>query len=107
MTYVVGEGCIRCKHTDCVAVCPVNCFYEGPNCLVIHPDECIDCALCEPVCPEKTIYRDTDLPSDQTAFMDLNRELASVWSPILKKKDAPPDANQWSGVAGKLKFLLR
>ena len=107
MTYVVGEGCIRCKHTDCVAVCPVNCFYEGPNCLVIHPDECIDCALCEPVCPEKAIYRDTDVPSDQAAFLDLNRELASVWSPILKKKGAPPDADQWSGVAGKLKFLQR
>jgi ferredoxin len=74
---------------------------------VIHPDECIDCALCEPVCPEKAIYRDTDVPSDQAAFLDLNRELASVWSPILKKKDAPPDAGQWSGAAGKLKFLQR
>lgn len=107
MTYVVGEGCIRCKHTDCVAVCPVNCFYEGPNCLVIHPDECIDCELCVPVCPEKAIYRDTDLPSDQAVFLDLNRELASAWPAILKKKDAPPDADQWSGVAGKLKFLQR
>jgi ferredoxin len=107
MTFVVGEGCIRCKHTDCVAVCPVNCFYEGPNFLAIHPDECIDCALCEPECPEKAIYRDTDVPAEQAAFVDLNRELATQWSPIIKKKESLPDAAQWSGTPGKLKYLER
>lgn len=107
MTFVVGEGCIRCKHTDCVSVCPVNCFYEGPNFLVIHPDECIDCALCEPECPEKAIYRDTDVPAEQAAFVDLNRELATQWQPIIKRKKSLPDAAQWSGVLGKLKYLER
>lgn len=107
MTFIVGEACIRCKHTDCVSVCPVNCFYEGPNFLVIHPDECIDCALCEPECPEKAIYRDTDVPAEQAAFIDLNRELAMQWRPIVKAKESLPEAAQWSGVPGKLKYLER
>lgn len=107
MAFVVGEGCIRCKHTDCVSVCPVNCFYEGPNFLAIHPDECIDCELCVPECPEKAIYRDTDVPPEQAAFIALNRELSAKWSPITKAKAALPDAAEWSGVPGKLKHLER
>jgi len=107
MTFVVGEGCIGCRHTDCVSVCPVNCFYEGPNFLVIHPDECIDCAECVPKCPEKAIYRDTEVPAEQAAFIELNRELASQWVPITKAKSALPDAAAWSGVLGKLEHLQR
>jgi len=107
MTFVVGEKCIRCKHTDCVTVCPVNCFYEGPNFLAIHPDECIDCALCVPVCPEKAIYRDTNVPDGESAFIELNRELAEQWQPILKQKAALPDAQRWSGVPDKLQYLER
>ena len=76
MTFVVGENCINCKHTDCVEVCPVDCFYEGPNFLVIHPDECIDCALCEPECPVDAIFAEDELPDDQKQFLDLNAELA-------------------------------
>src|SRR5438046_7758563 len=104
MTFVVGENCIRCKHTDCVAVCPVNCFYEGPNFLAIHPDECIDCALCVPECPVKAIYSDNDLPPEKVAFLELNLELAKVWKPILKKKAPLPDADRWNGVPGKLQY---
>ena len=76
MTFVIGEACIKCKLTDCVEVCPVDCFYEGPNMLVIHPDECIDCALCEPECPVDAIYSEDELPEDQEEFLDLNAELA-------------------------------
>ena len=73
MTFVVGEDCIKCKHTDCVEVCPVDCFYEGPNFLVIHPDECIDCALCEPECPIDAIFSEDELPADQENFLDSTR----------------------------------
>jgi ferredoxin len=107
MTFVVGENCIRCKHTDCVAVCPVNCFYEGPNFLAIHPEECIDCALCVPECPVEAIYSDEDLPPEQAAFLELNLELAATWKPILKKKAPPPDAERWNGVPDKLQYLER
>ena len=69
MTYVVTESCIKCKYTDCVEVCPVDCFYEGPEFLVIHPDECIDCGLCEPECPIEAIYADDELPSDQICLL--------------------------------------
>ena len=67
MTFVVGENCINCKHTDCVEVCPVDCFYEGPNFLVIHPDECIDCALCEPECPVNAIFSEDELPEGESS----------------------------------------
>ena len=72
MAYVVTESCIKCKYTDCVEVCPVDCFYEGPEFLVIHPDECIDCGLCEPECPIDAIYADDELPENQIQFIEIN-----------------------------------
>lgn len=105
MTFVVGENCIRCKHTDCVAVCPVSCFYEGPNMLVIHPEECIDCGLCVPECPVSAIYAESDLPVAQADFLRLNAELAAAWPNISAVKPAPPDAQRWNGIPGKLAYL--
>ncbi len=107
MTFVVGENCIKCKHTDCVEVCPVDCFYEGPNILVINPDECTDCALCVPECPVNAIFPDNELPADQSEFLQLNAELAVIWPNIKKKKDSPSDAEQWKDVPGKRKLLER
>lgn len=107
MTFIVGESCIKCKHTDCVAVCPVNCFYEGPNMLVIHPDECIDCALCVPECPVDAIYAEAELPAEQAEFLAINAELARAWPNITARKPAPADAGQWSGVSGKRAHLDR
>lgn len=107
MTFVVGEGCINCKHSDCVEVCPVDCFYEGPNFLVIHPEECIDCALCEPECPEEAIFSEEDLPGDQQEFLQINAELAETWPNITEVKESMPDSEEWSGVAGKLAQLIR
>jgi len=107
MTFVVGESCIKCKYTDCVDVCPVDCFYEGPNFLVIHPEECIDCALCVDECPVNAIYPEDELPEEQHAFLALNAELAQVWPNIDASKDAPADADDWVGVEGKLQYLER
>lgn len=107
MTFVVGDNCIRCKHTDCVEVCPVDCFYEGPNMLVIHPDECIDCALCEPECPVNAIFAEDEVPDDQTVFTQLNDELSRVWPNITEMKPAPDDAAEWDGVPNKLQYLER
>ncbi len=107
MTFVVLENCIKCKYTDCVEVCPVDCFREGPNFLVIDPDECIDCALCEPECPAEAIVADDDLPPDQEHFLALNAELAAEWPVISEKKDAPPDADEWNGRPNKLPLLER
>jgi len=107
VTFVVGENCIKCKHTDCVEVCPVDCFYEGPNILVIHPDECIDCALCVPACPVNAIFTEEELPEDQKEFLQLNAELAAIWPNIKVKKDSPSDAEEWNNVPGKLKLLER
>ena len=107
MTFVVGEDCIKCKHTDCVEVCPVDCFYEGPNFLVIHPDECIDCALCEPECPVDAIFSEDELPEDQAVFLELNAELAEVWPVITEMKTAPADAEEWAGKPNKLALLER
>ncbi len=97
MTFVVGENCIKCKFTDCVEVCPVDCFYEGPNMLVIDPDQCIDCALCEPECPADAIYADDDLPAEQKEFLVLNKELAPTWPNISDVKLPLPDADAWKG----------
>jgi ferredoxin len=107
MTHVVTENCIKCKHTDCVDVCPVDCFREGPNFLVIEPDECIDCAVCIPECPVNAIFLEDDVPEDQRAFIALNVELARAWPTITEKKDALPDAEQWKDVKGKLEHLER
>ena len=107
MTFVVGDNCIKCKHTDCVEVCPVDCFYEGPNFLVIHPDECIDCALCEPECPVDAIYAEDELPEDQQEFLELNAELAEKWVNITEKKDALPDAEEWADKTNKVQHLER
>jgi len=107
MTFVVGENCIRCKHTDCVEVCPVDCFYEGPNMLVINPDECIDCALCEPECPVDAIYAEDELPEDQADFLQLNTELSEQWPNISEMKNAMPDAEEWANKSGKRDYLER
>src|SRR5512134_2820118 len=89
MTYVVTESCIRCKYTDCVDVCPVDCFREGPNFLVIDPDECIDCTLCVAECPFEAIFAEDDVPADQKPFVALNAELSKIWKPIIERKPAP------------------
>ena len=107
MTYVVAEGCILCKHTDCVDVCPVDCFVEGPNFLAIDPDGCIDCAVCVPECPENAIYAEDDVPPEQRQFIAINAELAKIWKPITKSKESMPDADKWAGVANKLQYLKR
>ena len=105
MTFVVTESCIRCKYTDCVEVCPVDCFYEGPNFLAIHPDECIDCALCEPECPVKAICSEDDLTDQNRHFLALNAELSKQWPNINAMKAAPPDADEWANVKDKLQYL--
>ncbi|GAA0695548.1 ferredoxin family protein [Marinobacterium maritimum] len=107
MTYIVTENCIRCKYTDCVEVCPVDCFYEGPNFLVIHPDECIDCGLCEPECPAEAILHEDDLSPEQDKFYQLNAELAETWPNITERKAPLPDAEKWDGVPDKLQYLER
>ncbi len=107
MTYVVLDNCIRCKYTDCVEVCPVDCFHEGPNFLVIDPEECIDCTLCEPECPAEAIVAEDDIPAGQEQFLELNAELAKGWPVITEKKDGLPDAEQWDGVPDKLQYLER
>ena len=107
MAYVVTEACIKCKYTDCVDVCPVDCFHEGPNFLVIDPDECIDCTLCVPECPAEAIFAEDDVPADQQEFVTLNAELARNWPAIVERKAAPADADQWRGVADKKRFLER
>ncbi|NOZ53253.1 MAG: ferredoxin family protein [Gammaproteobacteria bacterium] len=107
MTYVVVENCIKCKYTDCVEVCPVDCFHEGPNYLVIDPEECIDCSLCEPECPAEAIFDEDDVPEDQKQFIALNAELAAIWPVINETKTPPADAKEWDGVKNKLKNLKR
>ncbi len=107
MTYVVTESCIRCKYTDCVEVCPVDCFHEGPNMLVIDPEECIDCSLCEPECPVTAIYAEDDLPADQQEFLELNTDLSLVWPVISAMKPAPPDAAEWEEIKDKKQYLER
>jgi ferredoxin len=105
MTFVVVEACIKCKYTDCVEVCPVDCFHEGPNFLVIDPEECIDCTLCEPECPVEAIYPEDDLPEGQEIFIKLNAELSLEWPVITEQKDPPADASEWEDKEGKLELL--
>ena len=107
MTFVVTESCIRCKYTDCVDVCPTDAFREGPNFLVIDPDECIDRAVCVPECPVSAIYAEEDVPSDQLDFTPLNAALALKWKTITRTKPALPDAEEWSEVKDKRDQLER
>lgn len=107
MTYVVTDNCIKCKYTDCVEVCPVDCFHEGPNFLVIDPEECIDCTLCEPECPVDAIFAEDEVPEEFQHFLGLNAELAPQWPVITEQKDPPADADEWKDVPNKLELLDR
>ena len=107
MPFIVTESCIKCKYTDCVEVCPVDCFHEGPNMLVIDPDECIDCTLCEPECPVEAIMSDEDVAENMQHFIELNAELSRDWPVINSMKEAPEDADEWKEVTDKLKYLER
>ncbi len=107
MTFVVTESCIKCKLTDCVEVCPVDCFHEGPNMLVIDPEECIDCTLCEPECPVEAIFSEDELPEEHEKFLALNAELSESWPVITEMKDAPADEAEWREVKDKFQYLDR
>lgn len=107
MTYVVTESCIKCKYTDCVVVCPVNCFREGPNFLVIDPAECIDCTVCVTECPVDAIFAEKDVPATQKEYIQINAELSKTWKRIMEKKDPPRDADDWSQVTSKKHLLER
>lgn len=107
MTFVVTESCIKCKHTDCVEVCPVDAFREGPNFLVIDPDACIDCGVCVPECPVEAIFDESDVPGDMQHYVALNTELAAIWKPIVVTKEALPEADAWSGIKDKFGQLER
>lgn len=107
MTFVVTESCIKCKYTDCVEVCPVDCFHEGPNFLVIDPEECIDCTLCEPECPVDAIMSEDDLNDDQQHFLELNTQLSADWPVITTMKPAPEDAKEWEAIKDKMQYLER
>jgi ferredoxin len=107
MTFVVNDNCIKCKLMDCVEVCPVDCFHEGPNMLVIDPDECIDCTLCEPECPVDAIKSEDDLTEDQVQFLKLNEELSQEWPVITEAGTPPEDADEWRDVKDKLQYLER
>jgi ferredoxin len=102
MTYVVTEACIKCKYMDCVEVCPVDCFYEGDNMLVINPDECIDCGVCEPECPPEAILPDTEPEAER--WLELNTRYSNgAWPNITRKREPPPDADAYKGVKDKFK----
>ena len=105
MTFVITENCIKCKLMDCVEVCPVDCFYEGPVSLAIHPDECIDCALCEPECPVDAIKSEDDIKPEEEKFLALNAECAQIWPNINVKKEPPADADQWRDVPDKFRYF--
>ena len=105
MTFVVTENCIKCKFTDCVDVCPVDCFHEGPNFLVINPEECIDCSMCEPECPIDAIKSDDDLTDKDRHFLEINDRLSQKWPVISIIIDAPKDAKEWENKENKLALL--
>jgi ferredoxin len=105
MTYVVTEPCVRCKYTDCVEVCPVDCFHEGPDYMVIDPEECIDCSLCVPECPVEAIFAEEDLPEKYSDYLALNAELAANWPVINTKQEPLPDAEDWATRKDKRQFL--
>ena len=105
MTHVVTESCIKCRYTDCVDVCPVDCFRVGPNFLSIDPDECIDCAVCIPECPVNAIFAEEDVPEAQRPFIAINLELSKIWPSITRMVPHLPDADDWKDVPDKLKHL--
>tara|TARA_B110001454_G_scaffold145387_1_gene134885 strand:+ start:59 stop:382 length:324 start_codon:yes stop_codon:yes gene_type:complete len=107
MPFIVNQNCIKCKYTDCVEVCPVDCFHEGPNMLVIDPDECIDCTLCEPECPVDAIMCDEDVPEDMNELIELNAELSKIWPVLNEIKPPPEDADEWKEKTDKLQYLER
>ncbi len=107
MSYVVTDKCIKCKYTDCVEVCPVDCFHEGPNFLAIDPEECIDCTLCVPECPVDAIVAEDELSEEKQFFLKLNAELSLQWPVITVKKDPPPDADDWADKENKIELLER
>jgi len=106
MTYVVTDACVKCKYTDCVEVCPVDCFYEGQDMLVINPEECIDCGVCVPECPIDAIKAETDCP-DSITWIERNHTLSKIWPQITTKKPAPPDADQYKNETGKFEKYIR
>lgn len=107
MPFVVNENCIKCKYTDCIEVCPVDCFHEGPNMLVIDPDECIDCCLCETECPPLAIQNTKEMADKEEAqkLIDFNREFSQEWPVLATRKDPLPDADEWKGVSNKIQYL--
>ena len=109
MTHLVTDSCINCKYTDCVIVCPVDCFYEGPNFLAINPDECIDCGVCIPECPVNAIVTDDDIkdPTELKKWLDINTELSAKWPNITKRKEPLPNADEWQSNKDKLIFLRK
>ncbi len=106
MAFVVTENCIKCKYTDCVAVCPVDAFHEGPNFLAINPEVCIDCDLCTPECPVEAIFQEDALPEGMQHFRELNIDLAQLWPVITEVIPAPADADEWDGVPDKEQYLI-
>ncbi|AWD32568.1 Ferredoxin-1 [Candidatus Kinetoplastibacterium sorsogonicusi] len=105
MTHVVTDNCINCKYTDCIDVCPVDCFREGPNFLVIDPEECIDCAVCVTECPANAIFHEEDLPKNMINFIEINKQLSKKFKNITRSKNPLPDADKWNGVEDKIKYL--
>ena len=105
MTFLVTEACIKCKYTDCVEVCPVDCFHEGPTMLVIDPEECIDCAMCETECPVEAIVSEDDLSEDQRDFLEINEKYSVKWPVITSMKPAPKDAKEWESIKDKRQYI--
>ncbi len=107
MTYLVTDNCVKCKHTTCVSVCPVDCFYEGPDMLVINPDECIDCGICVPECPVDAIVSDVDLPEpDKIIWMERNAKYSQIWPNIDEEKAPLEDAYEWENIPHKFEKFV-
>ena len=105
MTYVVSDKCIKCKLTDCVDACPVDCFHEGPNMLVINPEECIDCNLCVAQCPIDAIFEEDNLPKDQQHMIEINEKYSQIWPILDHTKPPPADADDWIDIPNKIQYL--